>query len=101
MSDDLAGTRALLSTTLALAVPLWIERLKPKPWSELAAKAQEAADVVASKGDIIQFKSKKKGETAAAFNALAEGLAILAFAPGGVRFLDLHFQATPENDLRK
>ena len=101
MSDDLASTRVLLSATLALAVPLWIERLKTKPWSELAAKAKEAADVVASKGDIIQFKSKKKGETAAAFNGLAEGLAILAFVPGGVKFLDLHFQATPENDLRK
>lgn len=96
MSDDLAGIRALLSATLALAVPLWIERLKTKPWSELAAKAKEAADVVASKGDIIQFKSKKKGETASAFNGLAEGLAILSFAPGGVKFLELHFQTIHE-----
>ena len=33
-------------------------------------------------------------ETAAAFNALAEGLACLAFSPGGVTFYGLHFEAT-------
>lgn len=42
---------------------------------------------------IIQFRSKTKGASAAAFNALAEGLACLSFCPGGARFLVLDWEA--------
>ncbi len=82
----------LLRITLMAAVPLWIERLAHKNYDEILARARECGQIVAEKGDIIQFKSKKRGETAAAFNALAEGLACLAFTVGGVRFMDLHFE---------
>ncbi len=84
---ELNSVRELLRTTLQVAVPMWIERLKRQSWASVQERAHVAADVVASKGDIIQFKSKTKGETAAAFNALAEGLAALSFCPGGVTFL--------------
>jgi hypothetical protein len=30
------------------------------------------------------FRGGKRGETAAAFNSLAKGVALLSFAPGGV-----------------
>jgi hypothetical protein len=83
----------LLKISLSAAVPLWIERLRSVPWDRLEARAREAAQVVAEKGDIIQYRSKKPGETAKAFNALAEGIAILAFVPGGVTFSGLHFRA--------
>jgi hypothetical protein len=82
----------LMKLTLQAAVPLWVERLKHKSMSEILARARVCGEVVAEKGDIIQFKSKKKGATADAFNHLAEGLACLAFAPGGVTFLGLKFE---------
>lgn len=84
---------ALLAATLATAVPLWIMRLEQQPWSYIQERSKECAQIVAEKGDIIQYRSKKEGETAKAFNALAEGIAILAFAPGGVTFMGMHFEA--------
>jgi len=83
----------LLMGTLAVAVPMWIEQLKLKPWDYIQARASECAQTVAEKGDIIQFRSKKKGESAAAFNALAEGIACLAFLPGGVKIFGEHWEA--------
>jgi hypothetical protein len=83
---------ALIEITLSAAVPLWIEELKRKPIRHVLARAQACAQVVAEKGDVLQFRGKR-GESAAAFNGLAEGLACLAFAPGGVRFMGMHFEA--------
>jgi len=88
MPDD-----ALLKTALEVSVPLYIHDLRSKPRGELQALATEAAKVIAEHGDIIMFRGGKKGDTAAAFNTLARGLACLAFSPGGVKFLGLHFQA--------
>jgi hypothetical protein len=90
---SLDNTSLLLKLALEAAVPLWMEMLSCLPFEELQARARKCGDVVAHQGDIIQFKSKKKGETAAAFNKLAEGLACLAFAPGGVKFLGCHWIA--------
>lgn len=84
---------SLLKIALSAAVPLWIEELKNKPWAELQEQAKAAADVVASKGDLLMFRGKKKGESALAFNALAKGIAILSFAPGGVTTFGMHFEA--------
>ncbi len=82
---------ALLAGTLALAVPLWMERVKAYPEEIRLARARECGQVVAERGDIIQFRAKKRGETARAFNALAEGIACAAFQPGGITFLGQHW----------
>lgn len=82
-----------LKTALLCAVPLWIEELRQRSWDDLCVIARESAQVIAEKGDIIMFRSPKKGESGKAFNALARGLACLAFAPGGVKFLGLHWEA--------
>lgn len=88
-------SESLLRTTLALAVPLWVERLRHTPLQELVKRAPEIGQVIAEKGDVIQYKAQtKKGESAAAFNKLAEGIAILSFAPGGITFLGDHWQNT-------
>lgn len=87
------ATVGLLLVSLEAAVPLWIDRLSKQSWAHVMERSRACGDVVAEKGDIIQFRSKKKGESAAAFNALAEGIACLAFARGGVRFAGLHFEA--------
>jgi len=86
-------TETLLRETLKTAVPLWIEELKGVPFDDIIERARRCSDIVAAKGDNILFRSKKKGETAEAFNRLAEGIACLAFCPGGVTFLGLHFEA--------
>lgn len=89
----------LLTITLQAAVPLHILELQKIPLGEVMRIARECGQVVAEKGDVIQFKGKK-GETAKAFNQLARGIACLAFAPGGVRFMGLHFEAEhPERGI--
>lgn len=83
----------LLSISLSAAVPLWIEELRHLPWSEIETLAKECSQVIAEKGDIIQYRSPKQGETAKAFNSLAKGIAALSFAPGGVKVFGMHFEA--------
>ncbi len=87
---------ALLESTLALAVPLWIDELSRRPWSYVEERARECAIIVAGKGDLILFTGKTSGETAAAFNRLAEGVACCAFSPGGVTVMGMHFEAKHE-----
>lgn len=87
-------TRDLLQCSLEAAVPMWIERLRDEPIEYLLERAKVCGAAVAERGDIIQFRSKKKGASAEAFNRLAEGLACAALvAPGGVTFLGVRWEA--------
>ena len=81
----------LLSISLSAAVPLWIEKLKPLTPEERIARASGLADIIAAHGDIILYRGGKAGESAKAFNALAEGVAIGAFQPGGVTAFGQHW----------
>jgi hypothetical protein len=97
MTDD--AKKSLLADSLEVAVPLWVMRLQSVPFDQLMDRAKECSQVIAEKGDIILFRSNKKGETAAAFNTLAEGVAILSFVPGGVKFLGRHWENEhPDNE---
>ena len=89
-------TPFLLRLSLEVAVPLHIHEMKDWSLESLEAVAKGAVDTIASKGDIILYKSPKKGETAAAFNTLARAVAAAAFFPGGVKLFGLHFEAYPE-----
>lgn len=82
----------LLRLTLEAAVPLWAHRLRKLPWRAVEERARACAEVVAEKGDVILYKSKRRGATADAFNHLAEGLACLSFVRGGVRVFGIHFE---------
>ncbi len=82
----------LIKISLSAAVPLWVLEFQRMDWSKLLKIAEVAGQTVAEKGDIIQFRSKKKGETAKAFNELAKGVAVLSFFPGGVTCFGLHFE---------
>lgn len=84
---------SILVTCLDVAVPLWIEKLRELTAESRIERARICSDAIAFKGDVILFKSKKKGETAEAFNRLAEGIACLAFAPGGVKAFGRHWNA--------
>lgn len=90
-------TEATLKMTLQMAVPLWIMDYKQKPWEELTRISTEASEFLGEHGDALMYK--QKGTTAKAFNHLAKGLAVLSFAPGGVNFSGLHFEAVHPESL--
>lgn len=90
--DALTPRESLLTATLELAVPLWIEAVRHWPVEDRLSRSRVCAQEIAEHGDVLQFGGKK-GAAAAAFNRLAEGLACLAFSPGGVRFMGLRFEA--------
>lgn len=81
----------LLKISLSSAVPLWIQELQGFTWSEILQMANNAATIIASQGDTLMYKTK--GKTRETFNQLAKGLAACSFAPGGVTFLGMHFEA--------
>jgi hypothetical protein len=88
----------LLPMTLQLAVPMEIRELQQldadqfeatrKAWAENA----KPGDLAGAFSEAVLYRIE--GETAPAFAHLARALAALAFAPGGVRFAGLHFEAT-------
>ena len=91
-----------LIPTLEVAVPLRIAELARQNDEQrgrtMRAWAANAADVIASRGDQLMFRSKPhKGEggTADTFNDLARALAVGAFVPGGVTFAGMHWEWTP------
>lgn len=79
-----------LLETLAFAVPLRIWELRDRTPEQRAVIARRCGQHVAEHGDALMFRSKK-GAAAAAFNALAEGLACAAYQPGGVTFAGRHW----------
>lgn len=84
----------LLQLTLQTAVPLWINELQDKRWDHIQnSRIPYIVDQIASHGDNILYCGKTKGDTAKAFNALAEGIAILSFCPGGVKVFGGHWEA--------
>lgn len=95
MSEDI--TNGLLGIALSAAVPLRImelNRLDPASRERVIARwAADAVEPVASRGDILMYRSKKSGATAEVFNHLAKGLAALACSPGGVTFQGQHWEA--------
>jgi hypothetical protein len=93
--DAGAGGVARADTTLTIAleaaVPLWIMQVAGLTADERAARGRAAAQIVASHGDDILFRGARSGDSAAAFNALAQGLALGAFQPGGITFAGHHW----------
>lgn len=92
-SADLAcSENIVLTETLRVAVPWNMLILSSCSPAALQRIATGASSVIGSKGDVLQFRSPKKGAPAAAFNALARGLAAAALvAWGGATFAGLHW----------
>jgi hypothetical protein len=86
-----------LVPALECSVPIWIQQIKAggiDGWTaRVAEKREHWIEMIAYRGDVLQFGGGKKGEAAAAFNALAEALAHMAFVPGGVKFSGVHWEA--------
>jgi len=88
-----------LSIALSAAVPLWIIGLKEKggPSAEDWVWLKEAQNILTDVGEGILYSAKKKGETAKAFNAVANAIAILSFVPGGITIFNQHWESLPED----
>ena len=86
-----ATTTALLRAHLGATVPLTIHAYLSgqRPWPD-ARRRDELVYLIAAHGDSLLFRTRYTAETA---SALAEVVAILAFAPGGVTFLGEQFAA--------
>ena len=87
----------LMTTTLSVAVPMWIERMRGMSFEE--RKALGDAQPILERGDVLMFGSKKRGEVAEVFNTLACNIAILSYAPGGVDCFGLHFETVETEDI--
>jgi hypothetical protein len=81
-----------LIVTLELAVPEWQLIIK-RNYDYYFSQKDKWVDTIANSGDIILYKSSKKGETARAFNDLAKAIALLSFSPLGIDIFGLHFEA--------
>lgn len=93
----------LLSICLSCAVPLWIEKVRSWTSEEREAKAHAAGHTIAygsgaaavATGGKERSKKKRPNQGAGeVFNAMAMGLALLAYCPGGVTFAGNHWEAT-------
>lgn len=84
--------------TLSVAVPICIADLQriggPGDWH--FEQAALFSDELGAKGDTLLYKVK--GETARMMSRLCEVVAIMAFCPGGVKVMGLHFEAHAEED---
>jgi hypothetical protein len=84
-----------LDIALSVAIPLRVYDIYER--GQITKEEIEAArafgKTLAAKGDVLLYGSKKKGEVADLFNRLAESMAIMAFAPGGVPFGEQTFDA--------
>lgn len=84
----------VLVETLRLAVPLHIAELRGASDRQRAFWGNDAANTVAAHGDILQYGGKtpkSRKQVAATFNQLARGLACMAYSPGGVTFMGVHW----------
>lgn len=92
--DDLE-TQDLIRTHTAAVVPLLIRELEAQGGiTEIhLSYISNHASYLGAHGDELQYLVK--GETAKAMDVLCEGLAVLAFAPGGIKFAGQHFEGLP------
>jgi len=78
---------------LTFTVPLHIMELRAQGGIQEChiAVMSHFANVIGEKGDVLLYERGPEREEI--FRMLAEGLAILAFFPGGVTFCGQHFEA--------
>lgn len=90
--SNFSSQALLLYTSLQCAVPLWVFELQGRSWEYIVERASCCAQEVAERGDLLMFRGKKPGQTAAVFNRLAEGVACLSFCPGGITVFGVHYE---------
>lgn len=80
---------SILPDSLEAALLLEVPKLHKRPLADLRKELEsikgETAQLLAEKGDILMFGSKRKGEVARTFAKVAKALSLMAVViPGGV-----------------
>lgn len=83
-----------LSSALSAAIPIWILKMNDWAFEERRKAAERCSTLLAGPGGEYLLFRGPKNETALAFNALAQGAAILAFCPGGVECFGHRYDAS-------
>ncbi len=91
-----ARTRSHIKVHLEQCVPLVIRRYKQAggPRDEDHARAHSYALYLREHDEDILFPKTNKGNETEAMDKLVEGIAVLAFCPGGIRIFGLEYDAT-------
>lgn len=98
--NDMQGweerTRSRIRAHLERRVPPLIRCLKRAggPRDDDYARASSYARSLGEHGDDVLFPKASKGNETEAMDKLVEGVAVLAFCPGGIRIFGLEYDAT-------
>lgn len=101
IEDSRGHIDRITTAFLGASVPLWIEKLRQWSPERRERRAHELVEILAydqamaALCDCEARGTAGPGELGKAFNAVAEGLACLAFCPGGVVFAGHHWQGSP------
>jgi hypothetical protein len=88
--DDITG---LLRSHLELTVPIEMDNLRKKIVDEELIEEARARLAELRKPEMAEAIMFRSEETKEALIILTECLAVMAYIPGGVRFLGIHFEA--------
>jgi hypothetical protein len=95
MSDTkLHHIRTFLQAAVSLCIREWQQYGPPQDW-EFEKEKKRLGKALSSGGDDFLFGGRRGGAYAA---ALAESVAFMAFAPGGIDVFGLHFEATHKQE---
>lgn len=85
----------LITLFLDTAVPLRVLAIQEQggPTQEDFKRIQGHTHLLGERGNFLWMKSKKKGETAKIANAVADAIAVLSFAPGGIDLFNRHWKS--------
>ncbi len=101
IEESQGDTDSLTKALLGLAVPMWIDKMRHWRWAYRQEVARKLVDIICSEQAIAAMcdpdarGTARKGGLGGAFNAVAQGLAILSFCPGGIVFAGHHWEACP------
>lgn len=94
-ADSREASKELLMTALGVSVPLYISEIRGHSTQWLLGEARRCADIVSTRGDVLQYGGKGCGM---AFNALARGLAAAALiSPNGITWNGKHWDAVGDS----
>ena len=83
----------LLRIMLPMAVMLYVRGFESAEPADVFRHVDGVAERLCTRGDVLLYGSKIKGEAAELFNLLAKAVAALAFVPGGVTVFGTHYEA--------
>lgn len=101
-----AGRYDALVPLLEFAVPLWIHHWRGSTPFTRTGRAAYCGEVVGTHGDVLMFRSRPVPArtleggveveavpgTGEVFDRLAEGIALAAYQPGGIRLFGHHWE---------